>query len=418
MWAEDRLAAAERPTEAAKSRRDRRTAPRVLFIAGSQDARVGGPAFSAANMWVAARRAGIAGTSAFPVAEPPSPAEIATIDRLRAEGIELRGLGYSAERPKRMRWGMSLRLALWLLLSAWRYDIIQAHGAWMVPSLIGLAAARLGGGAFILVPHESMTRADVFKGAGAVRHAIKRLIKAIYLRFSDALIVASEIEARESTDTRAARRCDVLYHPVFDDRAPLPSPRRWPAEMRELRVGFLGRFDPKKNIELLLEAAAESPRVSLHMAGSGSPSYEAQLRRLAETKGLGGRVRWLGFIGAEQKARFFDGIDILTMPSIQEGFGMVAAEAMCRGLPVIVSKTSGIAELVERYQCGWVVPAEVDAVRAAFQRALADPSMLDACSVQALEAVREELAFGLYGKRIARIFRELRPGDKGGTERA
>lgn len=380
---------------------------RVLFIAGTQLPRYGGPAFSAKNIWISAARAGIQATTAIPVATPLSAAEAQTIAQLRSEGIDLHTFPVLAGPGKFAFWGVSPALMAWVLRSARHYDIVQVHGAWMVPSLVGLIAARRQGAAFILVPHESMTKGDVLKGKNGLRHGLKRLMKAAYLRYADTILFASDIERRESMEPAAAARAEVLYHPVFDDLSSLPPPRHWPESLDRLQVGFLGRFDPKKQIELLIEAAAGTPNVSLHMAGAGPEPYCRQLEKLAAERGLGGRIHWHGFISAEERGPFFASIDVLVMPSAFEGFGMVAAEAMCHGLPVIVSEATGMAEVIGRYGCGIVIPAAIGPLRAALDHLTKNASELSQFSERSLAAVRAELAFSSYGEKLATIYRAL-----------
>ena len=78
-----------------------------------------------------------------------------------------------------------------------------------------------------------------------------------------------------------------------------------------------------------------------------------RLARLSRDSGVSDRVRWLGFV--ESVSDLFDRSDVLVMPSEYEGFGMVAAEAMAAGLPVIVPRLSGVAELVADFEAGLLI---------------------------------------------------------------
>lgn len=83
------------------------------------------------------------------------------------------------------------------------------------------------------------------------------------------------------------------------------------------------------------------------------PSLAAEYRDLVAELGLGERVPWQGFVN--DRNVFLASLDVLIMPSECEGFGMVAAEAMAHGVPVIVPRQSGIAPLVEQSGGGIVV---------------------------------------------------------------
>src|SRR6185437_16572911 len=140
------------------------------------------------------------------------------------------------------------------------------------------------------------------------------------------------------------------------------------------------RFHPKKNLEILLEAVSLTSNVFLRIAGDGSPDYRAKLHDLANRFGVNDRIEWLGFIAAEQSAAFFESIDVLAMPSAYECFGRVAAEAMVHGVPTIVSESTGISEVVDRYRCGIVTRPDAPSIRMAIEKLQRDPAQLDVFS--------------------------------------
>jgi glycosyltransferase involved in cell wall biosynthesis len=367
----------------------------------------GGPPSSSPNIWVSACQAGIPVSVAVPASATPTGTERATMASLTKAGVKLHTFPVLTRLPKFKRWGVSFPLVFWVLRHAGDFDIVQAHGAWVFSSLIGLLAARIHGKAFVLVPHESLAESDVLKGNNPFRHGIKKFVKSIYMKYADFFIVASQIEERYSIDAGAAAKSACLYHPLIRDRSSLSPPRHWPACIETLRVGFLGRFDPKKNLDLLIRAVAQMPAVSLRMAGAGPDSYERMLRDLVADGGLGGRAEWLGFIAASQRPAFFSSIDVLAMPSAFECFGMVAAEAMQHGVPVVVSDLTGIAEVVARHYCGLVVAPRVEAIRDALSVLQREPGSLEAYSAQALKACEAELSFAHYGAGLAEIYRAL-----------
>lgn len=383
------------------------SALRVLFVLGGLDPRSGGPPSSAPNMWISARRAGIEAVAAISIGAPAAEGERRAMERLRNEGVAIHSFPVIRGMERFKRWGASAGLALWLLRSARRHDIIQAHGAWMASSLAALLAAKLAGKPFVLVPHESLAESDVGKGHNAMKHWLKRTMRASYLVCCDAIVLASRIEQRDSITAPNRTRSHVIYHPVVDERSPPDAPRPRPIESGCLHVGFLGRFDPKKNIELLIQAVAAVPNAFLHVAGGGPPTYERRLSTLIERYGIGERIRWYGFISAEQRPKFFAGLDVLVMPSVYECFGMVAAEAMSCGIAVIVSTSSGIAEVVERHNAGIIVEPELRALTAALERLAGDSARIEPLCREARAAARRELAFGPYGARLTALYHGL-----------
>jgi glycosyltransferase involved in cell wall biosynthesis len=131
-----------------------------------------------------------------------------------------------------------------------------------------------------------------------------------------------------------------------------------------LVVGFLGRIDRTKGLETLLEATRSVVDGSLRVlvAGSGAPEYVEPLKRAA-----GPAVE---FIGYSKPADFFAAIDVLVVPSIwEEPLGRVIYEAYVHGVPVVVSRSGGMPEIVDEGETGYIVPPGAPAaLRAVLQR--------------------------------------------------
>lgn len=112
------------------------------------------------------------------------------------------------------------------------------------------------------------------------------------------------------------------------------------------RLGLAGRLIPIKGVAIALHATAQIRKrgydVSLDVAGDGPDRH--QLRTLAEYLGIGDVVRFLGLVS--DMATFYDGIDVLIHPALQESFGLIANEAHAFGVPTIVTAVDGLVEAV------------------------------------------------------------------------
>jgi glycosyltransferase involved in cell wall biosynthesis len=169
----------------------------------------------------------------------------------------------------------------------------------------------------------------------------------------------------------------------------------------------MGRLHPNKNVDVLLKAMALLPEsFSLAIGGDGPAQLRASLESLASKLGIQERVTWSGFISATEKDDFFDSIDVLVMCSDFESFGIVAAEAMMRGVPALVSPATGAAELIHGNGGGLVVPPTPEAVAQALSRLDRDADMMEKLSVQAIKA-SEQLSFSHVGPQMLEQYLDL-----------
>lgn len=134
----------------------------------------------------------------------------------------------------------------------------------------------------------------------------------------------------------------------------------------EPRLLCMGRLIPIKGHEVLLRAFARArlrvPELSLDIAGTGP--LERALRSAVGELGIEDAVRFLGYVTPVGQA--IEDAAIVVVPSLGEGFGMVALEAMERGRPVIATAVGGLPEIVVDGETGIVVPPrDVEALAAA-----------------------------------------------------
>jgi glycosyltransferase involved in cell wall biosynthesis len=166
----------------------------------------------------------------------------------------------------------------------------------------------------------------------------------------------------------------------------------------ELGVGaapvaaFVGGDWSRKGLTIALEGVAKAPPWHLMVVGDGdAEGYAARARAL----GAGGRVH---FVGRQLRpARFLAAADAFVFPSGYEPFGLVVLEAGATGLPLVVTRTHGTAELVRDGENGRVVERKGDAFAAALaELAAASPERRAAMSARA-----RELAAGYAWSRVA-----------------
>jgi glycosyltransferase involved in cell wall biosynthesis len=150
---------------------------------------------------------------------------------------------------------------------------------------------------------------------------------------------------------------------------------RTPNVPRDGYMLFLGTLEPRKNVGFLLDvfarlASSGRPAPTLVLAGAAGPDAGEWLDRLARPP-LAGCVEYRGYTPHDDQERLYAGARALVMPSLDEGFGLPALEAMSAGVPVIASNRGSLPEVVAG--AGTLLdPLDVDAWAAAVERIAGD----------------------------------------------
>jgi glycosyltransferase involved in cell wall biosynthesis len=259
--------------------------------------------------------------------------EVRYCARVARQSVSLELLGALAEQ---LRWA----------------DVVHLHAAYSFPTIPTLLAARMLKRPVVWTPHGAFQR-----WSGSRRVGLKSLWEKVCGAIAShelVLHLTSKTEVAETRARFARARIELIPNGV---EVP-PMLNREPRGAR-LRLGFVGRLDPKKGIENLLAACRilkerSELDFSLSIAGSGSSEYEAKLHGEIDRLELGGEVAMLGDIRGEEKQRMFERTDVVVVPSFTENFAIVVAEALAYGAAVIASTGTPWKE-VERVGCGlWV----------------------------------------------------------------
>ncbi len=193
---------------------------------------------------------------------------------------------------------------------------------------------------------------------------------------ADAVLADSQAVADRLTGLSA----DVVYCPVELDVPDQPAP--WPSNGDPTRpvIGFVGRLEPRKGPLDLTRAApairAGAPGARIVLVGDdpydSAPEYVAQVRAAEGIE----HVPWVAD-GAAVMRHF----DVLVVPSRQEPFGTVLAEAMAAGTPVVATRVGGLAEVVADGETGRLVePGRPDELAAAVLEVLASRVQMGAAA--------------------------------------
>jgi glycosyltransferase involved in cell wall biosynthesis len=145
-----------------------------------------------------------------------------------------------------------------------------------------------------------------------------------------------------------------------------------------LRIGFLGRLDPVKGVDIVVDAVAALPATAaVELVIRGLPQDEAYARRIRESVARDPRITLSSPVSRADLAGELETYDLLAIPSRWLETGpLVALEARAAGRPVAATRRGGLAEIVREPEDGWLLtPDDAGAWTALFAKLADDPSI-------------------------------------------
>ena len=260
------------------------------------------------------------------------------------------------------------------------FDVLHAHEP-SVPSL-PLLACWVASGPIVATVHTAMPRSRVLLATQPVlRTALEKI---------DGRIAVSEA-ARSTFVEHLGGDAVLIPNGVATRRYRHAEPLDgWPGDGGA--IGFLGRMDePRKGLAILLRAfevlAPARPGLRLLIAGTGDA--DEHRGRLPEELRM--RAHFLGELSEEDKVRLLHSVDVFCSPNTGgESFGIVTAEAMAAGLPIVASDIPAFRDVLRNGQAGELFAAgDPDDLARVAARLLDDPARRAELSVAALDAVAD-----------------------------
>ncbi len=262
------------------------------------------------------------------------------------------------------------------------FDVIHAHD-WLTYSA-GIIAKKISGKPLIV--HVHATEYD--RGGEYNRNTLVYDIEKRGMEEADRVVTVSNWTRNIVIEKYGIPAEKVItVHNAVDFKAELKNNEE--RGIKDKIVTFLGRITLQKGPEYFVEAAAKVmkrlPNVRFVMAGSGE-KMNPLVRRVAQL-GMGTRFHFTGFLRGGDVQRMFHYSDVYVMPSVSEPFGISPLEAMRSGVPTIISKQSGVAEVLDHaikvdY---WDINALADAIYGI----LAYPTLSDYMSREGYDEVNQ-----------------------------
>ncbi|MSP13647.1 MAG: glycosyltransferase family 1 protein [Chloroflexi bacterium] len=250
----------------------------------------------------------------------------------------------------------------------------------------------------------------VSRSEGEREHPQRIVVETEIMQVADRIVAATPRDKEQMLTLYGADPSHVVVIPPGVD---LQLFQRMPCKEAKVRLGvnpdnhlilFVGRIEPLKGIDTLIEAVAILARSNPSLATNttlcivgGDVSddlsrLDEEMRRLHVLRSSLGLEEMITFAGAQSQESlpcYYSASDVVVVPSHYESFGMVAVEAMACGAPVIASDVGGLSYIIEDGKTGYLVPdRDPEALAQRLQLLLTNPARRDVMSIQAATQAR------------------------------
>lgn len=265
------------------------------------------------------------------------------------------------------RYGYSPQALPWLVDNIGNYDAVVINGLWTYSSLVARLALRRRPVPYVVFTHGAL--GPWFRRTFPIKHAVKQILWWLtdgrLVRDADYVMFTTEDERDISRGVflgysyrgrvvgyGTADVPDDAHGQIaaFHQACPRLAGRRL--------LLFLGRIHPMKGCDLLIRGfatiAGAQPGLDLVFVGPDQIGWQRELTALADALGIGARVHWTGMLTGDRKWGAFRAAEAFALPSHQENFGIVVAEALACGTPVLISDKVNIWHEIADAGCGLV----------------------------------------------------------------
>jgi glycosyltransferase involved in cell wall biosynthesis len=276
---------------------------------------------------------------------------------------------------------VSWPLSQWLAAHVADYDLVHIHALFSFPASAGAFWAARRGVPYVVRPLGVLNTWGIRNRRPLLKRISLRFIERQILFHASAVHFTSEQEQVEAHRSAPGVRSFIVPNPVetLGDHRKSKAKMffaRYPELAGRRVILFLSRLDPKKGMDLLLDAFAKLrvslPEAVLVVAGIGEDSFVGRLRERAHRLGVQRDVIWAGFLEGEARQSAFDAAEVFVLSSYSENFGIAVVEAMSSGLPVILSDQVGIHREVMRAKAGIVTGCDAGEIARALVTILSD----------------------------------------------
>ncbi len=327
-------------------------------------------------------------------------------ENIRALGIPTRVIGMKHF----FDWRRYLELRAFI--SEHKFDVV--HTSILRADLIGRRAARAAG-VPVIVSTEHGVHAWEHRG-GLIRYLVRKAWLATLPYTSRIIAVSGHVRRALIAEGVPSEKILVIPNGIATEKFKPATPEEKERIIQCLSVekpayiiGCAANLIPMKGIGCVLDAMPEilkrHPGTLLVLAGDG-PLMD-DLKRHAVERGIASQVRFIGRVTALLPG-ILASLDVFIQASLNESFGLAAAEALCCGVPVVASNVGGLPEVVPDGVCGRLIPpGNVQAMIEAVSGLLADPEQIRIFGDAGRAHVLERFDIGRTARQYLETYTEL-----------
>lgn len=256
------------------------------------------------------------------------------------------------------------------------FDVAVIHGLWNIATVAGFRGLHASRVPWVIFPHGMLDPyfAELNRGKNLRKQVFWTMFQGRMLSNAKAVLFTCEEEQRLAENAFVGHQvynAQVVAFCASDQHLPeelvadgrVEFLKKVPKLSQRPYFLFLSRIHPKKACDILIEAyAAVSNRPGtpdLVFAGPDQTGWSTDLQAMAKRLRIDDRIHWAGMIGGATKSAAFAGAEAFVLPSHQENFGLVVAEALSTGTPVLISDKVNIWREIEASGAGLVAPDTV-----------------------------------------------------------
>lgn len=322
--------------------------------------------------------------------------------------------------PAKLGYAYTPRLVPWLRANAHEYDAVIVNGLWQYTGFAAWLALVGTKTPYFVFTHGMLD--PWFKHT----YPLKHIKKWLYWPWGEYRVLRDAKRVIFTCEEERLLARDSFWLYKVNEAVTSYGTNRPPVNAEELKIKFfdahrsldgkrlllfLSRIQEKKGCDLLIEAfakvAGRDPKLHLVMAGPDQTGWQATLQAQAERLGIADRITWSGMLQGDMKWGAFYAAEMFVLPSHQENFGIVVAEALACCKPVLISNKVNIWREIETDKAGFVDTDTVEGTVRNLERwlALSAPEYT-AMSERAVATFKSRFHIDRAAQRLLEIIRE------------